>query len=318
MEVKRREKMKTSLQFNVRTWHSAAGRWPFRYFNWWLSLLRVSLSLALSSTLRERYALTLRCFFLSNKTNSICLSTIVYTFLFFSFWIPFNCVSVCVCISRKAWAPLHVLAKLKTLAYFVVVAVAVECVRVCNYLTTVGKAEGTGHASQYENKIYIILIQIKYNKTQLQLYLQYVCMCACIYLHLYDNSQRLFIVSMLKQLFCWLPPERCVLLLSSHHVTCCCCCWYSVSLYLSLPRTHTAAQRGGTISCARWFSAKQCWKQCKYRFIGQSIASAICFSCWQRTQKSSLQISRRCSFLLWYCGDFSIKLLPISVKITSI
>lgn len=41
MEVKRRAYMKTSLQFNVRTWHSAAtSRWPFRYSNWWLSFLR--------------------------------------------------------------------------------------------------------------------------------------------------------------------------------------------------------------------------------------------------------------------------------------
>lgn len=41
MEVKRRAYMKTSLQFNVRTWHSAAtSRWPFRYANWWLSFLR--------------------------------------------------------------------------------------------------------------------------------------------------------------------------------------------------------------------------------------------------------------------------------------
>lgn len=48
MEVKRRAKMKTSLQFNVRTWHSAAGRWPFRYSNLWLSFLHNSLARELS------------------------------------------------------------------------------------------------------------------------------------------------------------------------------------------------------------------------------------------------------------------------------
>jgi len=50
MEVKRRAKMKTSLQFNVRTWHSAAGRWPFRYSKW-CSLCYGSLSHSLSLAL---------------------------------------------------------------------------------------------------------------------------------------------------------------------------------------------------------------------------------------------------------------------------
>lgn len=72
---------------------------------------------------------------------------------------------MCLCVYHKKLAPLHVLAKLKTLAYFVVAAV--ECVRVCNYLTNVGKAIGTGHASQYENKIhiYISLVQIRQDAT---------------------------------------------------------------------------------------------------------------------------------------------------------
>lgn len=88
MEVKRRAYMKTSLQFNVRTWHSAAtSRWPFRYSNWWLSFLR---SVLIRSSTHSLSLHSLRLFWCHSltKENHTALAylhayTCIQTYIFF-------------------------------------------------------------------------------------------------------------------------------------------------------------------------------------------------------------------------------------------
>lgn len=80
MEVKRRAYMKTSLQFNVRTWHSAAtSRWPFRYSNWWLSFLRSVLirSSTHSPSLSQSPSLLVPLSY-EREPHTICLSTRIH------------------------------------------------------------------------------------------------------------------------------------------------------------------------------------------------------------------------------------------------
>lgn len=70
MEVKRRAYMKTSLQFNVRTWHSAAtSRWPFRYSNWWLSFLRSVLIRSSTHSLSLTVSVSLGATLLRKRTT---------------------------------------------------------------------------------------------------------------------------------------------------------------------------------------------------------------------------------------------------------
>lgn len=70
MEVKRRAYMKTSLQFNVRTWHSAAtSRWPFRYSNWWLSFLRSVLIRSSTHSLSLTVSVSLGATLLGKRTT---------------------------------------------------------------------------------------------------------------------------------------------------------------------------------------------------------------------------------------------------------
>lgn len=70
MEVKRRAYMKTSLQFNVRTWHSAAtSRWPFRYANWWLSFLRSVLIRSSTHSLSLTVSVSLGATLLRKRTT---------------------------------------------------------------------------------------------------------------------------------------------------------------------------------------------------------------------------------------------------------
>lgn len=77
MEVKRRAYMKTSLQFNVRTWHSAAtSRWPFRYSNWWLSFLRSVLIRSSTHSLSLTVSVSLGATLLRKRTTQHLL---IYT-----------------------------------------------------------------------------------------------------------------------------------------------------------------------------------------------------------------------------------------------
>lgn len=70
MEVKRRAYMKTSLQFNVRTWHSAATScWPFRYSNWWLSFLRSVLIRSSTHSLSLTVSVSLGATLLRKRTT---------------------------------------------------------------------------------------------------------------------------------------------------------------------------------------------------------------------------------------------------------
>lgn len=77
MEVKRRAYMKTSLQFNVRTWHSAAtSRWPFRYSNWWLSFLHSVLIRSCTHSLSLTVSVSLGSTLLRKRTTQHLL---IYT-----------------------------------------------------------------------------------------------------------------------------------------------------------------------------------------------------------------------------------------------
>lgn len=121
--------MKTSLQFNVRTWNSAAtGRWPFRYSNWWLSFIRSLLVRSRAHSPSRAQCLSLFVSLSYEREPHTAFAylhayTYIQTYIFF-----LTFMIVCITKSLRFVARLSKIYNILILAYLVIVAA--EYVRV--------------------------------------------------------------------------------------------------------------------------------------------------------------------------------------------